>query len=329
MMTGFAIHLKSKGLAQNTVRLTLSRTERILNECQPLTKETFETFLVALFDSVSAAAVNKYIQAIKAYGAYQNISWTKELKQVKEQSAPRFLLSDEEIEQIIEVKPLPDRLSVFWATIAFTGARPSEIASLTKDSVDLKTGTIYITATKTKSTRTVPISDRLKLVLNEYIPSVPNQLLFYIKGKPNKPMYSDQLRADFRDRLKKLGITKKVTPYSLRHSFITRILDNEANLFAVQGIVGHKKADTTQAYYKESLKAKRKATRRDPMNAMVLSPEQRLKQTVEELQKTGIFETPGITYQISNNKIIIELSTEKRTVEANETSLAALRLALD
>ena len=328
MLTGFAIHLQSKGLAQNTVRLTLSRAEKILDECSPLNLETFEQFIVKLFETVSASAVNKYIQAIKLYGKFKKLEWTEELRQVKEQSQPRVLLSDTEIEQIIHCKPIPDRLSVFWATIAFTGARPTEIATLKRSDVDLSNKLIYITATKTKTTRTIPISDILQPILEEYLPTVPNELLFYVKGKPDKAMYSDQLRADFRERLKTCGIRKKVTPYSLRHSFITRILDNEANLFAVQGIVGHKKANTTQEYYKGSIKAMRKAARRDPMNHTVLTPEQLLKQSIEELEKSGIFDNPSITYQISKTKIVIEISPQKCHSEKDEASLSKVSLAL-
>lgn len=327
-MTGFDIHLRSKGLAPNTVRLTLSRVEKILSECSPLNLETFEQFIVKLFETVSESAVNKYIQALKLYGKYKRLNWTEDIRQVKEQSKPRVLLSDSEIEQIINTKPPPDRLSVFWATIAFTGARPTEIATLTRSDIDLESKLIYITATKTKTTRTIPISDILQPILEDYLPTVPKDLLFYVKGKPDKPMYSDQLRANFKERLKICCIRKKVTPYSLRHSFITRILDNEANLFAVQGIVGHKKANTTQEYYKGSLKAMRKAASRDPMNQSVLTPQQALQRVAEELQKSGIFENEGITYQLSKNKIVIEIEPKRCNSENNEYSLAKVRTSL-
>lgn len=72
--------------------------------------------------------------------------------------------------------------------------------------------------------------------------------------------------------MKVLGITKHVKPYAMRRSFITKTLSHGGSLFAVQDIVGHRKAETTRMYYHGNVDLMREAAQLLPLAAKSMNP---------------------------------------------------------
>ena len=78
----------------------------------------------------------------------------------------------------------------------------------------------------------------------------------------------------------------KLSTHSLRHSFITRLLETDGvNLFTLQLSVGHKDASTTQQYYHASTKSMTKMIAKDPLGRQNLPYEERFMMFREEVRK--------------------------------------------
>ena len=133
-----------------------------------------------------------------------------------------------------------------------TGLRVSELCSLNRDSIDLKRDEFSIRG-KGGKVRVVFISDQAKEVLNEYLNKRddPEESMFLQMG--GKKSESMRLTPRSVERIvafyaKKAGISKKVTPHIVRHSFATDLLRNGADIRSVQVMLGHSNISTTQIY---------------------------------------------------------------------------------
>ncbi len=151
---------------------------------------------------------------------------------------------DQEKEQILRDIAI---LELFFST----GLRLSELCSLNRD-LDLKKDEFSIRG-KGDKVRVVFLSDRAKSAITEYLK---------VRKDFEEPMFAnvsfhrtDDTRLTPRSiqRIVKqyatiAGISKKVTPHVLRHSFATDLLSNGADIRSVQMMLGHANIATTQVY---------------------------------------------------------------------------------
>jgi site-specific recombinase XerD len=138
-----------------------------------------------------------------------------------------------------------------------TGLRVSELCNLSQDDVDLTRDEFSVRG-KGEKVRVVFLSDAAKEAIRTYL-KVRKDLddaLFVQYGKNVKSVKGAKtLRLTPRsvERLVKryavkAGITRKVTPHVVRHSFATDLLQNGADLRSVQALLGHANIATTQVY---------------------------------------------------------------------------------
>lgn len=184
-----------------------------------------------------------------------------ELAKIKERSLD--LISVEELERLLsaplkllEMKKNIDRqkilrdkaiLELFFST----GLRLSELCSLNRD-LDLSKDEFSIRG-KGEKVRVVFLSDSAKQSISEYLKERKDM------AEPLFVQYSSNKREDNRltprsiERIVKYyaivaGISKKVTPHIIRHSFATDLLSNGADIRSVQMMLGHANIATTQIY---------------------------------------------------------------------------------
>lgn len=148
-----------------------------------------------------------------------------------------------------------------------TGLRVSELAALRKDTVNVKKEEFTVLG-KGKKARVVFLSEQAKYWLKKYLDMRQdlNPFLFVSHDKRSKhygakrggqkagkhleeqPLTTRSIQRIVQKYARAAGITKPVTPHTLRHSYATDLLQNGADIRSVQTMLGHSSITTTQIY---------------------------------------------------------------------------------
>ncbi|MBR1549066.1 MAG: tyrosine recombinase [Bacteroidales bacterium] len=168
------------------------------------------------------------------------------------------VLTDEDITKIQETfdLSLPDQFRnyVIVEVLYGCGLRVSELVNLKLSNIYEQEQALLITGKGDKQ-RWVPINPRALELMLTYIHNVRSHLDI----KPGEEKYvflnrrGSHLSRNFvfmflQDAVSEAGIQKHVSPHSLRHSFATELVENGADLRAVQEMLGHESISTTEIY---------------------------------------------------------------------------------
>ena len=148
------------------------------------------------------------------------------------------------------------------------GLRLSEVANLKRLDVDLDTHVITVRQGKCNKDRQIPISSRLHFFLSEY-----SDVRF--KGRSKHIHFFSSVARDeslgargIQNICKMLRVAAGIdfSPQILRHTFATHTYRGSRDIYAVSGLLGHAKIETTQIYAHLSLDDKRLSVERHLMN---------------------------------------------------------------
>jgi site-specific recombinase XerD len=139
-----------------------------------------------------------------------------------------------------------------------TGLRISELCNLNRENVNLETREFSILG-KGKKIRTVYLTEQAVEILKNYLALRDDNFApFFINARVRQDEFENQgesrrlsrtaIEVMIRDRGRRAGITKPVTPHVLRHTFATTLLRNGADIRSVQELLGHASISTTQIY---------------------------------------------------------------------------------
>ena len=174
-----------------------------------------------------------------------------------EKKAPMILTSDE-VEILLsqpksdDLKGIRDKAMLEFAYA--TGMKVSEIINL--DIKDVNLVDSYVVCNEGYSKRVVPLGRISKEALVEYL---DNSRPYLLKTDDEKPLFVNVMgnrltRQGFWKIIKQYQeqahIEKEITPHVLRHSFATHLLQNGADMRAVQTMLGHTDIASTQVYMK-------------------------------------------------------------------------------
>lgn len=137
-------------------------------------------------------------------------------------------------------------------TLYASGLRVSELVGLERGRVDLESGVLLVLGKGNKE-RLVPLGREARLWISRYLKEVrPGQdrhrsLFLFLTGR-GAPMTRQRFWQLVEQYARRAGIRRKISPHVLRHSFATHLLENGADLRALQMMLGHADIATTQIY---------------------------------------------------------------------------------
>lgn len=262
------------GLAKNT-QLAYMRDLRLLmkslqlkadEEMLQVSRQQLIAYLVRLKQEGRAAStVARKLASIKAF--YRFLTAERYIRRNPAEvleAASRGLhlpkvLSVQEVERLLDEPNLGTldgyRDKTMLELLYATGMRVSELVIVPVKNVDMKMQYVIVMGKGSKE-RMLPLGRTALHYLEHYLSVVRPQLLH---GKPDAaaelfvtgwggPMTRERFYEIIVAYGKSAGISKRVTPHMLRHSFATHLLNNGTDLRIVQELLGHADISTTQIY---------------------------------------------------------------------------------
>lgn len=189
-----------------------------------------------------------YLSAIITWGIEQNYCTRKIsfARLYKRSRVPRYL-SKEEVSFILKNLQEPYKTMLSFAYLA--GMRRAEILNLTWGQIDFSLQVVNVFG-KGRKTRVVNLHPILREMLDSSTPHTPTSLVWPspFSREPNKPFHHTVLWYEIERVKKKLGITKRITPHMLRHSFATHMRQAGIGLDVIKELLGHSNISTTMIY---------------------------------------------------------------------------------
>ncbi len=146
------------------------------------------------------------------------------------------------------------------------GLRIGELLELQVNAIDLERMCVHVKMGKGRKDRYVPLAQNIKALLHNYLSSY-QPTTYFIEGSNKQSYSSSSVRAMLKRSCKKAGMTKKITPHDLRHSYATHLVENGVNLRIIQELLGHSRPETTMIYTHVAHKDLDKIT--NPLDAAV------------------------------------------------------------
>lgn len=278
-------HLRvERGLSQNTAgayRRDLSRyvnflRSRAVTDPSAITRTDVSDFLLAIrsgadgASSLAPASASRCITAVRGWHKFiaeEGITADNPAAQVKPPAIAKRLpkaLSISQVEALIEAaniddSPLGLRDRALIELLYATGARISEVVSLSIDDFDRDNGVVRLFGKGAKE-RIVPVGRYALAALDAYL--VQSRPILGLKGTGSpaiflntlgRPLSRQSAWAVLQSAAKRANLSEHISPHTLRHSFATHLLNGGADVRVVQEMLGHASVTTTQIYTKVTI----------------------------------------------------------------------------
>jgi integrase/recombinase XerD len=261
-----------RGLSERTVdaygrdleKLVAHMTVRGVHRPADVDAEALREFVYHLKDQgLQPSSIRRTISAVRTYFGYLAAEGAVAADPTDRVEVPRAgrrlpgVLTREEAARILDAPDPADRF--FWrdkALLEFayaSGVRVGELITLKVRDVDLQEGMALVLG-KGARERIVPVGraalQAMIVYLREIRPVLARNraegvVFLNARGTPLSRMGVWKI---LRKQVRRAGVTKRVTPHTMRHSFATHLLEGGADLASVQEMLGHADIATTQIY---------------------------------------------------------------------------------
>lgn len=226
------------------------------SELKDLNHHQIRSFLGSLRKDHKTVSVARKLSAIKSFfkwclkEGHMAISPAEFIEHPKlPQSLPKSVSVDEAFALCEPPNQLRDRALI--ELLYASGLRVSELVALNVEHVDLQ-GKLVRVMGKGQKERLVPFHDTCAEALKLLTAGLQNHMPLFI-GKQGARMNVRVVRRLIAEYGKSLGIGGSMYPHRLRHAFATHLLENGADLRAIQEMLGHASLSTTQRYTEVNL----------------------------------------------------------------------------
>tara|TARA_A100000171_G_scaffold53095_1_gene76785 strand:- start:9130 stop:10026 length:897 start_codon:yes stop_codon:yes gene_type:complete len=273
-LTDYKSYLKiERGLSRNTLqnygldiqKLILWCEDNKL-KCTPLTITEIEIqqFIYELSKTMNPRSQSRIISGLRGFFAwliFEEYRKTNPLELIESPKTGRKLpdtLSVDEIDTLISSidlsKPQGERNRAMLETLYACGLRVSELINLKISDLFFEEGFIKVTGKGDKEryvpigTNTIQLIDTYKKQVRVHQHPKPTAMDTLFLNRRGNGLTRAMIFTIVKNLAEKAGIRKTISPHTFRHSFATHLLENGADLRAIQQMLGHESITTTEIY---------------------------------------------------------------------------------
>ena len=230
---------------------------------QAVDGDIIRMWIVSLMeDKISPRSVNRKLSALKSFYKYLLKVGEVTMNPVKKISGPKTnkplpaFVNNVDMDSILDDTAIEDsfealRNKVMIELFYVTGMRRAELIGLKDVDVDFSASIVLVTGKRNKQ-RLIPISDKTKLLLQQYIEErdkeIENQSGYLFVKNDGQQLYPMLVHRIVTENLGHIPTLSKTSPHVLRHTFATGMLNNGADINAVKELLGHSSLAATEIY---------------------------------------------------------------------------------
>ena len=270
----YTLYLKiERGLSINSINSYVLDVKKLLSYLEdnaiavsPITIDTttIKQFIYEVAKSLNARSQSRLISGLKGFFNYLIFEDYRKDNPVDTIDSPKIgrklpdTLSENEINQLISAidlsHPQGERNRAILEVLYSCGLRVSELTNLKISDLFFDEGFIKVTGKGDKQ-RFVPILDDTQNYINIYKNQIRNHLKIHPEhqdilflNRRGKQLTRAMIFTIIKDLAVKIDLSKTISPHTFRHSFATHLLENGADLRAIQLMLGHESITTTEIY---------------------------------------------------------------------------------
>lgn len=245
--------LKLRGFSAQTVKTYIRHNKLFLDyikkEPRDVTEDDIRNYLAHVISDEKAAPRSIALKKAALKFFYDELlkKGIVNLKTPKIPKSSPSVLTKEEVKALISAAHR-DKTRLIMELIYSSGLRVSECVTLKVNDLDLNSKIIRIKSGKGNKDRITILSDVVVAGLRRYILTLDKNESYLFPNSKGSNLSVRNIQKLIQKAAAKAGITKKVSPHTLRHSFATHLLEDGTDIRLIQELLGHSQLSTTQIY---------------------------------------------------------------------------------